>query len=147
PFLAQSPIETVLQVVAEDPVPPRRLQPKVPRDLETICLKCLQKSPARRYASARALAEDLGRFLAGSPTLGGPVGMSDRLRNWARRRPGGAAAVAVGVAAVGVLLTLSLAYNVRLQDERDLQVKLRKEETLQRQRAEERLVRQYVATG
>src|SRR6266436_6452356 len=65
PFRGESPLETLELVRTQDPVPPSRLQPQVPRDLETICLACLQKDPARRYASAELLAEDLRRFLAG----------------------------------------------------------------------------------
>jgi PAS domain S-box-containing protein len=73
PFLAETPMDTILRVVGEEPVPPRRRQPQVPRDLETICLKCLQKDPKRRYESALALAEDLGRFLQGVPVKAAPA--------------------------------------------------------------------------
>ena len=72
PFRAATAEMTIQQVVREEPAPPRGLQPQTPHDLETICLKCLHKSPARRYATAKALAEDLGRFLAGRPILRGP---------------------------------------------------------------------------
>ena len=75
PFQAASPIDTLLQVIADEPVPPRRLNATVDRDIETICLKCLKKDPARRYASAAELAEDLRRYLAGEPIRRGP---SDR---------------------------------------------------------------------
>jgi eukaryotic-like serine/threonine-protein kinase len=73
-FQALTPLDTVMQVVSEEPVPPRRLQPKLPRDLETICLKCLQKEPVKRYSSAEALAEDLARFREDRPIVARPVG-------------------------------------------------------------------------
>jgi WD40 repeat protein len=97
PFRGASAAETVRQVVADDPVPPRRLRPRVPRDLETICLKCLAKEPARRYASAAALAADLGRFLRHESVRARPVGPPERLRKWARRRPAAAALVLLGL--------------------------------------------------
>jgi WD40 repeat protein len=99
PFRAPTPVETILQVVSEEPVPPSRLQPQVPRDLETVCLKCLAKEPGRRYATAQALAEDLARFLAGEPTRARPVPAWERAGKWARRRPA-VAALAAAVAAV-----------------------------------------------
>jgi WD40 repeat protein/tRNA A-37 threonylcarbamoyl transferase component Bud32 len=95
PFRAETPLDTVLQVVSEDPVPPSRLQPKLPRDLETSCLKCLEKQPARRYSSARELADDLCRFLEGEPILARPAGRIERVAKWARRRPAVAALLAV----------------------------------------------------
>ncbi|MBM4067432.1 MAG: tetratricopeptide repeat protein [Planctomycetes bacterium] len=87
PFSAPTAVETVVQVVALDAVPPRRLQPLVPRDLETICLKCLRKQPQDRYASAREMADDLGRFLAGQPIEARPVGRLERGVRWCRRNP------------------------------------------------------------
>jgi hypothetical protein len=87
PFLAETVLDTLLQVRSLDPVPPRRLQPKVPRDLETICLKRLQKEPARRYASAEALADDLSRFRQGKPILARPVRVWVKAGKWARRQP------------------------------------------------------------
>src|SRR5262249_22006608 len=107
------------QVRSQEPVPPSRLQPKVPRDLETICLKCLQKEPAKRYASAEELADDLGRFLRGEPIRARPASVWRRGLKWTRRRP--AAAALIGVTA---LAALSLAgggiwYNSRVVAERD----------------------------
>jgi WD40 repeat protein len=91
PFRAATPLDTLLQVVQDEPVPVRRLQPKVPRDLETICLKCLQKEPARRYPGAVDLAKDLRRFRAGKPITARAVGAWERGWSWCRRNPGVAA--------------------------------------------------------
>jgi tetratricopeptide (TPR) repeat protein/predicted Ser/Thr protein kinase len=87
PFKAATPMDTVLQVLAEEPVPVRRLQPQVPHDIETICHKCLEKDPKKRYPSAAALAEDLQRFQAGEPVRARPVGPVGRVLKWARRKP------------------------------------------------------------
>jgi WD40 repeat protein len=99
PFKAATPLDTVLQVLSEEAVAVRRLQPKVPRDLETICHKCLEKEPSKRYASAAALAADLERFAAGAAVQARPVGALGRLGKWSRRRP----AVAVLLLVVAVL--------------------------------------------
>jgi serine/threonine-protein kinase len=96
PFDGQTIGEILQKVIAEDPLPPSRLQARVPRDLETICLKCLQKSPARRYASAQDLADDLHRFLDGKPVRARPVGAAERVVKWVRRRPA-AALLVVGL--------------------------------------------------
>jgi serine/threonine-protein kinase len=87
PFKAETSLATLQQVLTNEPVPPRRLNPTVPRDLQTICLKCLEKDPQRRYASAAALVEDLGRFLRGEPIAARPEGRLARLRKWVRRHP------------------------------------------------------------
>jgi formylglycine-generating enzyme required for sulfatase activity len=105
PFRGATSLDTVLQVLSDEPVPVRRLQPRVPRDLETIVHKCLHKDPARRYASAQALAEDLGRFEVGEPIVARPVGPLERAAKWVKRRPGiaalWAAVVLVGLAGLG----------------------------------------------
>jgi serine/threonine-protein kinase len=87
PFRAETAAATLQQVLADEPVPPARLNPRVPRDLETICLKCLQKTPARRYVGAQDLADDLHRFMDGKPVLARPVGTLERAVKWSRRRP------------------------------------------------------------
>ena len=104
----EGPQHVVLaSVLSDEPAPPSRLAPKVPRDLETICLKCLSKEPARRYASAEALAEDLRRFLADEPVQARPVGRLERAVKWARRRPTAAALLGVTVLALVALVVLS----------------------------------------
>jgi tetratricopeptide (TPR) repeat protein len=90
PFKAATPIDTLRQVLDDEPLSVRRLQRQAPRDLETICHKCLEKDPRKRYASAQALAEDLGCFLAGEPIHARPVAVWERGLKWARRRPAAA---------------------------------------------------------
>jgi tetratricopeptide (TPR) repeat protein/tRNA A-37 threonylcarbamoyl transferase component Bud32 len=109
PFKAATEVETVLQVISDEPVHPRQINGRLPRDVETICLKCLHKHPARRYASAQELADDLGRFLAGEPIAARPVGAWEKGRKWARRRPAAAGLLAAVVALVLVSVVGSLA--------------------------------------
>ncbi len=104
PFQGASVLETLELVRTQEPVPPTRLQPKIPADLETICLKCLQKDPAKRYEDASALAEDLQRFLEGRPILARPVGVVERLARSCRRNP--RVASLAGVVA-GLLITVA----------------------------------------
>jgi WD40 repeat protein/tRNA A-37 threonylcarbamoyl transferase component Bud32 len=114
PFKASTPLDTVLQVVGDEPVPPRKLQSKTPRDLETICLKCLQKAPGKRYATAADLAEDLRRFQAQVPIQARPVGRLERGVKWAKRRPAVAGLLAalvlaaLGLVGGGAWFTISL---------------------------------------
>src|SRR5262249_54907006 len=113
PFVADTPVETLLLVRCEEPVAPARLRPALPRDLETICLKCLQKDPKRRYATAQALADDLGRFLDGQPIQARPVPAWERAWKWGKRRP---ALVGLGAAAV-LVLVLGVAGGVYFQQQ------------------------------
>ena len=101
PFHAATSQETVQQLLTEEPLPPSRLQPRVPRDLETICLKCLQKEPARRYAGAGALADDLRCFLDRKPIRARPTPSWERVAKWTRRRPAVAMLIGVSVARGG----------------------------------------------
>jgi hypothetical protein len=104
PFQAATDLDTILQVVSDEPVPPRQLQPQVPRDLETICLKCLQKEPGQRYESAEALAGDLRRFLEGRPIRARPVGRLPRVVKWAKRAPALATLLGVLLVVLGTSL-------------------------------------------
>ncbi|MBA4063989.1 MAG: hypothetical protein C0501_09810 [Isosphaera sp.] len=116
PFLGETPLDTVLQVLNDDPVPPKRLRPTVPRDLDTVCLKCLGKSPGSRYDTAEDLAEDLRRFQAGEPIRARPLSAWGRGARWARRHPSLAVlAGATLLAAVAVVSVLSVAY-ARVRD-------------------------------
>jgi tetratricopeptide (TPR) repeat protein len=119
PFQGATGWDTIAQVLSTEPVPPRRLQPRVPADLETICLKCIAKDPARRYPTAEALAEDLSRFLKGEPIRARPSGPAERAWKWARRRP--AVASLLGVLAVVILGSLAglTALWLRARRERD----------------------------
>jgi WD40 repeat protein len=103
PFKAPTAMDTLYQVLQTEPVPPRQLLAKLPRDLETITLKCLQKEPAKRYPSAQALADDLRRWQEGKPVLARPVGPVGRAWRWARRNPAAAflLAAAIGSLTVG----------------------------------------------
>jgi WD40 repeat protein/serine/threonine protein kinase len=100
PFKAETPMATTLQVIQGEALPPARLNPTVPRDLETVCLKCLEKDPQRRYATAAALAEDLGCFLQGEPVRARPVGQVGRLKRWCRRNPALAATAGLALLAL-----------------------------------------------
>jgi serine/threonine-protein kinase len=108
PFLAGNVMDTLLLARTQDPVPPRRLQPGLPRDLETICLKALAREPRRRYASARDLADDLRRWQAGKAILARPVGAAESAWRWCRRNPGmaGLLAALAGVLAAGFVAVL-----------------------------------------
>jgi tetratricopeptide (TPR) repeat protein/tRNA A-37 threonylcarbamoyl transferase component Bud32 len=151
PFKGTTMLDTLQQVQTAEPVPPLRLQNKVPRDLDTICLKCLEKDPPRRYGSAGELADDLERFLKGEPIKARPTPPWERAAKWARRRPALAALLATGVLGAAAVLTLSFlwldasrrAAEDREQQQRafaDLEARKADKERELRQRAEERFL-------
>jgi WD40 repeat protein/tetratricopeptide (TPR) repeat protein/tRNA A-37 threonylcarbamoyl transferase component Bud32 len=110
PFGGDSIDETLEQVRSDSPAPPSKINPRVPRDLEVICRKCVEKEPARRYASAQALAEDLGRYLAGEPITARPTGALERGWLWCKRNPWLAAAIGSTAAGLVIVAALSLLY-------------------------------------
>jgi WD40 repeat protein len=150
PFLADTPLETLRMVVTAEAVSPAYLQPRVPRDLETICMKCLQKEVTKRYASALSLADDLRRFLKGEPVRARPVSRVERLWRWSKRNP----VVASLTAAVFVLFATvagvaSVGY-VREAEQRSAAEASEGRANEQAQRAwdaEERMRRQWYAAS
>jgi len=117
PFKGTTVQDTLRQVIEQDPVPPRSLQPKVPRDLETVCLTCLEKDPARRYASPAAVADDLQRFLNGEPIAARPAGRAAKAWRWAKRKPGLAGSLASSAAAGLIVLAGAFWATYRVADE------------------------------
>ena len=118
PFAGDTLVNTLTLVLTTDPAPPRSLRPDLDRDLETICLKALEKEPELRYASARDLALDLGRYLRSETILARPPTLGDRVRKWARRNRGTARAVtAVGALALAIGVAVTAVFVNRLQAE------------------------------
>jgi tetratricopeptide (TPR) repeat protein len=123
PYKGPTTWETLRQVVEEDPVPPSRLQPRVSRDLETICLKCLAKEPHRRYDTAADLADDLGRYLAGEPIRARRTPAWERAVKWVRRHPTAATLLATAAAATIGLIGSGIWYDrqARAQERTEIQ--------------------------
>lgn len=135
PHKGSTPAETVRMVVEREPVAPRQLQPDVPRDLETICLKALNKDPARRYQSAAAMADDLQAWLTHRPISARPIGTLERTGKWCRRRPALAALLFVSVIAVVALMGGGIYFTSKLQAEYQTAVQLRIAAEVKRQEA------------
>ena len=128
-----------MQVLKEPPIAPRQLIPALPRDLEMICLKAIEKSPAKRYASAAELQEELNRYLAGEPILARPISSLERSYRWLWRHPAVALTGAMVLAAIGTVVGTIYSSNRRLQDERDIAIAATEEAETKRTLSEKRL--------
>jgi WD40 repeat protein len=113
PFLGETVADAIMQVLTRDPVPPSSIHPNVPRDLETICLKCLQKEPRKRYQSALELADELGRFFRGEPIKARPLSRPARFWRWCLRKPALATASGLALLAGLAILVVSLVFAIR----------------------------------
>jgi len=120
PFQSHQAVDTVLAVLEREPVPPRQLNENIPRDLELVCLKCLEKRPEQRYESARALADELNRFLTGEPVLVHPVGNIGTFLRWMRRQPQQAAVATGLVACFTLVMGGSVYFNFELKKQRQV---------------------------
>jgi serine/threonine-protein kinase len=143
PFRGETAAETVLQVIHQEPASPSYLNANVPRDLETVCLKCLSKEPERRYASAAALADDLKRFLEGRPIQARPLGWGARLWRWSRRNPAAAAQVVAALTLVGLSVGSALWLERQRAEQRaetERQQAVRREETARQEGRESKAV-------
>jgi len=148
PFRGNTAIETLRLVESAEPAPPHQLRAgDVPRDLATICLKCLEKDPAQRYLSAHLLAEDVQRFLAGEPVQARPIGRMERIARWTRRNPALSAASALAAGGIAAALLIAVWFAVAQTDSNE---RLRKQNRVadeRRQEAERRLALNYLDRG
>ena len=136
PFMAATITQTLRMVAENEPISPRMLNPSVPPDLETICLKCLEKNPQQRYGSAQDLADELGRFLKDEPIHARPTGMTGRSWRWCRRKPALAAAIGAGALLMLVIAIGSPIAIVRINAARQQAESSQKKEAGLRARAE-----------
>ena len=141
PFDAVHPIDVFIRVRTEDPVALSVLQPSIPKDLETICLKCLAKLPQQRYVSASALADDLERFLRHEPILASPVSRFEKAIKWMRRHPSWTLAGLIFLLSLASITMLVWIYTDKLEQALLDLIKARKDEQQERQRAEHNLSR------
>jgi WD40 repeat protein/serine/threonine protein kinase len=118
PFRAETPLDTCLQVMNEDPVPPRLLNRAVPRDLEIICLKCLHKQPNKRYETANDLGDDLDRFRNGDAIAARPIGWFERAIKWTRRNPARALTLCTGGLAIVAIVLFTMYFTYQLNQEK-----------------------------
>ncbi|MFT3881087.1 MAG: protein kinase [Gemmatales bacterium] len=146
PFRASTPLDTIMQVINDEPVPPTRLQPRLPKDIETICLKCLSKDPRKRYASVSELSADLQHFLNDEPILARPLGWWERTWKAAKRRPTLAGLIVTSLLAIAAIIALIYVDSVRLenernnaQNERDIAETARKKAEAAQQKSQKRL--------
>jgi WD40 repeat protein len=140
PFMAESLAETLVRIQTAEPVSLRALNSRIPADLETICLKCLQKQSESRYGSAKSLAEDLGRFLAGQPVLARPATRLVRTLRWARREPKLAGMLMATIGTVAALVATLATSNIRIRS-------AQRQTAAKAEESRQRLVRLNVAAG
>jgi len=146
PFEADTTLDTLMQAVVREPVPPRDLQPSIPRDLDIICLKCLEKKPHRRYPSAQDLVEDLECLLKGEPIHARPISTWERLRRWGRQHPAWAALTLAVSLALLVLIGVGAWFTQRLHRELQATEAARQEATRAQGELRQRLVRRTAAS-
>ena len=132
PFQAASPMDTLLQVLDQDPVAPRTLNPQVPRDLETICLKCLSKESTRRYPGSETLRDEFGRFLKGEPIEARPVGRFEQGWRWCKRNPAIASlsTLAATFLLLGSVVSIYYAIEAEARADSELRARIRESEAL-----------------
>jgi WD40 repeat protein/tRNA A-37 threonylcarbamoyl transferase component Bud32 len=147
PFKADTPMEVMRKAVDQEPERPSSICRRVDRDLETICLKCLEKDAHRRYASADALAEDLERWLRNEPILARPASTWKHVAKWIRRHPAPTGIIGLGLASAGAIVVLMLVSGAQLQRQRDYAVGQKSLADQKAEESRERLVRLNVATG
>jgi tetratricopeptide (TPR) repeat protein len=120
PFQAANPMETVMQVLSNEPISVRQLAPSAPKDLDTICLKCLQKDPNKRYGSAQELGADLIRWFHNEPILARPISLVERSQRWLLRHPAAASIAGIVIAAIASIVGILFYSNASLKRERDI---------------------------